>query len=82
MVECLYNLSIQECDVCLNCQQFKNTINHDCSIMLNALGEYQDMSISNLAPLTFDLLRSHIPLGRAGKKAYGFMSLKEPLVGN
>lgn len=80
MAEKLYNLSVQERDVCPRCKQFKDTVTHDCRTILTALGEYRDLSISEPAPLAPDLPRPQIPLGRPGKRVHGFMSMREPLV--
>ena len=50
--------------------------------MLSSLGQYQDLSIFELTPLALDLPRLEIPLGRPGKRAHEFMSLRESLVDN
>ena len=76
----LYNLSVEEHDICPNCKQFRDTVSHDCSAMLSALGQFRDMSISEPAPPAPELPRPQIPPGRPGKRAHGFMSLREPLV--
>ena len=80
LAKCMNNLSIEECDVCPNCKQFRNTISHDFSVILSALSEYGDLLIFELALPTPDLSRPKIPLVRPGKKTHKFMSLREPLV--
>ena len=53
----LYTLSVWEHDVCPNCREFKDTIKHNYSTMLRALGDYQSLLISKHAPLIANLLR-------------------------
>ena len=79
LAEQLYTFSIQEHDVCPRCKYFKDNIQHDYSTMLSTLGEYQDLSISELALLTLDFSRPQILPRRSGKRVNKFMSLKEPL---
>ena len=50
----LHSLSVQEHDTCLRCKDFKDTVQHDCTAMLSALGEYRDLSISELVPPALD----------------------------
>ena len=76
----LHNLSVQERDVCRRCKQFKDTVIHDCTTMLRALDEYRDLSISKPGPLAPNLPIPHIPPRRPGKRAHGFMTMREPLV--
>ena len=48
--------------------------------MLRALDEYRDLLISEPTPPALDLPRSHISLGRLGKRVHEFISMREPLV--
>ena len=75
----LHSLSVQERDTCPRCKDFKDTVQHDCTAMLSALGEYRDLSISEPAPPAPDFPTPPIPPGRPGKRLHGFMSLREPL---
>ena len=47
--------------------------------MLRALGDYRDMSAFEQALPSENFSRLEIPLGRLGKRVYGFMSIREPL---
>ena len=66
--------------MCVNCKEFRDNVRHDSDAMLLALLDYWDLSISKHAPLTLDMSRPQIPLGRLKKKVHEFMSIGEPLV--
>ena len=70
LAEHLYNLSVQECDVCSRYKQFKDIVKHDSTTMLTALGEYRDLLIIELASPAPDFPRPDIPPRRPGKRVH------------
>ena len=80
LAEQLHSLNIQQHDICSRCKDFKETVQHNYSTMLTALGEYRDLSLSKVAPPAPKFPRPEIPPRRPGKRVHGFMSLREPLV--
>ena len=79
LAERIYNLTVERRDVCPHCRESMDTIRHNCSAMLRALGDYRDLSLFEHAPPAPDLPRPQIPPGRPGKRVHGFMSMREPL---
>ena len=63
----------------LKLREFKDIVTYNYSIMLHALGDYQDLSISEHTPPVEDFLRPQISLRRPRKIVHGFMSMREHL---